>query len=116
MNHEPSSSPAPPTHPGPLGPKARESEGLETYQRVAETVGMLPSMRWRDNLIQAVIVIAGALLGALIGHWTLSGSGLLAGLPSWTGAAVGAVGGAVVACLFSGLVLMLLGWIRALRK
>ncbi len=116
MPHEPSGPEHPPTEPGTLGPKSKEPDGLETYQRVAETVGMLPSMRWRDNLIQAVIVIAGALVGTLLGLWFVSSDRLGEDVPSWAGLAAGAVGGAVVACLLSGVVLMILGWVRALRK
>ncbi|HRQ72281.1 MAG TPA: hypothetical protein PLU35_04545 [Phycisphaerales bacterium] len=119
MQNDPPTPPplsAPPTQPGALGPKTHEPDGLETYQRVAETVGMLPSIRWRDNLIQAVIVIAGALVGTLLGLWLLPADRLGEDLPSWAGPAAGAVGGAVAACLLSGVVLMVLGWIRALKK
>jgi len=119
VQHEPSTPrtpDAPPTRPGALGPKSHEPDGLDTYQNVAETVGMLPSLRRRDNLIQAVLVIAGALIGALLGLWLVSGDQLGEDMPSWTGLAAGGVGGAVVACLLSGFVLMILGWVRALKK
>ncbi|MCL4742485.1 MAG: hypothetical protein KJZ54_09820 [Phycisphaerales bacterium] len=119
MQHEPPPPPtpaAPPTQPGALGPKSHEPDGLDTYQHVAETVGMLPSLRRRDNLIQAVLVVAGAVVGAPLGLWLMSGDRLGEDIPSWAGLAVGGVGGAVVACLLSGFVLMVLGWVRALKK
>lgn len=119
MQHEPSpprTPEAPPTRPGVLGPKSREPDGRETYHAVAETVGMLPSLRWRDNLIQAVLVIAGALVGALAGLWLVSADRFGEGVPRWAGLGGGAAAGAILACLLSGFVLMILGWVRALKK
>ncbi len=80
-------------------------DALEAYNTVAETVAG-PSLRWKDNLIQAVCVIGGLLLGA--------GIGTLFDFP--IGTAIGAVAGMVASTLISGIVLMVLGWVRAARK
>ncbi len=63
----------PPTTPGPLPPSNRD--GLETYNRIAETVGGLPNLRVKDNVIQAAVVIACTLLGAGIGYLIGAGRG-----------------------------------------
>jgi hypothetical protein len=95
----------PPTQPGPVPPQAPPNP-LEAYHKVADTVGMVPSLRVKDNLIQAAIVLGGILLGATIGYFVRGGLGMLAG----------AVGGMIVSAFLSGLVLMVLGWYRAARK
>ena len=100
-NKQPGATQPPP--PGPSGGKPPDS--LEAYNTVAETVGLVPSLRKRDNQIQGLAVLGGAVLGALIG--LVLGKGL--------GALIGALAGLVVAAFLSGLVLMVLGWVR-LRK
>ncbi|PHR92255.1 MAG: hypothetical protein COA78_33555 [Blastopirellula sp.] len=77
-------------------------DAFEGYQKVAETVGMVPSLRWKDNLIQAGVVGGMAAIGALVG-WFLWGPFGAAGL---------AVAGLILGTLVSGFVLMILGWIR----
>lgn len=78
----------------------------ETYQKVAETVGLVPSLRWKDNLYQGIAIAVTGLLGAAVGlaagH---SREALLGGL------AIGLFVGFVI----SGLVLMVLGWVRVAR-
>lgn len=91
------------------GPQ-QTSDAFESYQTVAETVGGVPSLRVLDNVIQGVIVAIGTVVGALVGHtwWgELSGhQGLL----------LGAGAGLIVSVLLSGVVFMVVGWIRAARK
>ena len=96
---------SPPTHPGQV-PTASE-EPMGEYQRVAETVGMVPSFRWKDNLYQSLVVFVSAGLGALVG-WLVRGD-------KW-GAMIGALAGLIIGGLGSGFVLMILGWIRASKK
>ena len=76
------------------------------YQRFAETVGCVPSLRKKDNLVQGIVVLTTTAIGALVGF--LAGSG-------W-GALLGVLGGLVVGALGSGIVLMVLGWIRAAKS
>ena len=77
------------------------SVDLEDYQRIAETVGG-PSLRWKDNVIQAGIVVGCTLLGALVGAvgW------------GWMGVLFGGAGMMIASTLISGLVLMVLGFVR----
>lgn len=91
-----------------------ESEkGLKDYQTVADTVGMVPSLRIKDNVIQAVVVVVGLLIGV--------GAGSLLFAPAlklewWQGAMVGALAGLVISTLLSGGVIMVLGWVRAAKR
>ncbi|HOX05998.1 MAG TPA: hypothetical protein PK280_06320 [Planctomycetota bacterium] len=87
-------------------PKPAKADGLEAYHTVADTVGMVPNVRFRDNLIQGLVIGGGALISTLVG--------LVLG--GWTGAAIGLVCGLVLFLLVSGAVLMVIGWVRAARK
>lgn len=93
--------------------------GLEQYNRVAETLGM-PSFRKFDFIFQCSCVVVGAIVGTGIGwffpevfdvvfrhevHWDPE-----------LAAPVGGLVGFIVMGLFSGLVLMVLGWVRAMKK
>ena len=55
------------TPPNGSNPPSERSQAFESYQTVAETVGMLPSLRWKDNLIQAIAVAGFAGIGAIVG-------------------------------------------------
>ena len=81
--------------------------GRDDYQRVADTVGMVPSLRWKDNVIQAVSIVAGLGIGA--------GVGALLARDPMIGAVIGGILGLVAALFISGIVLMILGWRRARR-
>jgi hypothetical protein len=96
---------SPPTLPGPVS-RASPNDSLDPYHTVAETVGMLPSLRVKDNVIQAAVVLGCAGLGAAIGFATNGGLGAIA---------VGAVA-MIASALISGLVLMVLGWVRAAKR
>jgi hypothetical protein len=96
----------PPVQPGPLEKPQGQVSGLEQYNRVAETIGMMPSFRKFDYIFQGSCVVVGALVGAGVGYAYADG----------LGAAFGGVGGFVVMGILSGLVLMVLGWVRAMKK
>ena len=87
------------------GERDRPKAG-ETYQKVADTIGLVPNARWKDNLYQgfAVLVIAG--IGVLIGFLLDGGEGALAGL----------LLGLVAGLLLSGAVLMVVGWVRTVKR
>ena len=70
---------------------------------------MVPSLRWKDNVIQGVSVVAGLSIGAGIGA-------LIAKREPLIGAAVGGILGLVAALFISGIVLMILGMKRARRR
>lgn len=103
----PASAPLhPPRQPGPLGPASTGGESaFETYQHVAETVAG-PSFRLSDNLIQGVVVIAATAIGALIGYLSRG----------YIGALIGGAGMMILSTLFTGIVLMVLGWVRVARR
>ncbi|GJQ29911.1 MAG: hypothetical protein HBSAPP03_17950 [Phycisphaerae bacterium] len=99
----------PPIQPGPLE-KPPAKSGLDDYHQVADTVGGVPNLRLKDNVVQTLVVLGAMLLGGLIGSilaWT--------GVLEWEwylAAGAGAVAGMILGTLFSGLVLMVLGWVR----
>ena len=80
-----------------------QPDSFEQYQNVAETVGMIPSLRKKDNLIQGLVVLVCGIVGALVGGllWGLRGAGGLA------------LVGLALGTLVSGFILMILGWKRA---
>lgn len=79
---------------------------IDDMHRVADTVGLVPNVRKKDNLYQGAIVGGGTLLLAIIGYFVDGGIGALAG------AAVGLIG----LGLITGLVIMVLGWIRTAEQ
>jgi hypothetical protein len=79
---------------------------LERYHLVADTVGLVPNIRRRDNLIQAAVVGGGTLPCIAVGA-------LLNGVE---GALTGALAGLIVFGIGSGLVLMVVGLIRASKR
>lgn len=95
----------PPTTPqNPQGP----SDDLESYHKIAETVGGVPSLRGKDYVIQGSAAGVGLIIGGGVGlalapsnKWPLE---LAAGL--------GAFGGLVAGVFASGIYLMIMGWIR----
>jgi len=116
VSQTPSPTPAPPTTPPPPQSAPARPTGLEDYQRVAETVGGL-SLRWSDNLIQALVIIGSTLIGAGVG-WLVGGGSL--GFGASMGPRIGALlfgaGAMIASTLISGLILMILGWVRAARS
>lgn len=120
MNDQPTPevTSAPPITAGPLQSPAPAHSGLEQYNRVAETVGMMPSFRKFDYIFQGSCVVLGALVGAGIGWFfpDVYGSFFNYTMEPAVAAILGGIGGFVVMGILSGLVLMVLGWVRALKK
>ncbi|MGQ0627341.1 MAG: hypothetical protein ACT4PL_04480 [Phycisphaerales bacterium] len=110
----PATLPASPSTPGSIGaPRGKRApDPLDPYHRVADTVGMVPSLRVKDNVIQAVVVVAGLLIGAGIGGIV----GVNQNVTWWYGVGAGAVGGVIIATFLSGLVLMVVGWFRGVKR
>jgi hypothetical protein len=96
---------APPTSPGPVERRSTP-DPLGGYHTVADTVGMVPSLRVKDNVIQAAVVLGATALGASIG--LAVGGGMVAIIYG----AVAMIGSTLV----SGLVLMVLGWVRGAKR
>jgi len=80
---------------------------MESYHRVAETVGMIPSFRLKDNVVQTVIILCTTGAGLIV-SWVITHNPF--------GFIFGALGGLVLGVLTSGFALMVLGWVRAARK
>lgn len=106
--------PHPPVVPGEIGePRTSDDDPMETYHTAAETIGFVPSLRGKDNLLQLVAIVVCVALGVAIG---IAVAITAQGLPWYGGALIGALGGLVVGALGSGLVLMVLGWVRTAKK
>jgi hypothetical protein len=112
MSHLPSPTPPRSQRPPPLPPQAinyptppPRKSNADDYQRVADTLGMVPSLRWKDNLIQGLCVLLGTAIGA--------GVGAMIAREAVIGAVLGGIGGLVAALFISGIVLMILGMRRA---
>jgi hypothetical protein len=103
---------APPIVPGPLQKPAAPTDSLEAYHTIADTVGGVPNLRGKDNAFQAIFVSISIAIGGGIGALlVLAGVG---GGVDWTiGALIGGIAGLFGGTLLSGLVLMVMGWVRA---
>lgn len=86
---------------------APAKSALDGYHSIAETVGGMPSLRWKDNLYQAAFVSIGAVVGAGIGWFTTKDT---------VAAMLGAIAGLIVTVVLSGVVLMVLGWVRVAKR
>jgi hypothetical protein len=94
----PSGQTPPPLPSQPLDNRSASTQtasASSTYERVADKVGMVPSMRLSDNLIS----LAGAVVGAIIG--VIAGGIFRGGI----GMAVGGVGGLFIGVVLAGLYL-----------
>jgi VIT1/CCC1 family predicted Fe2+/Mn2+ transporter len=85
----------------------QRSDVENAYEIVADVVGGVPSLRWKDNLIQGLAILGSVILGAIIG---------LAIVREFWGALTGALAGLIAGLILSGMVLMVLGWVRTARK
>jgi len=79
------------------------NRAVEQYHEIADTVGLVPNVRKKDNVIQGIAVagttVVGVAIGAVVGGTTEA-------------ALIGALGGLVVGGFVSGLVLMVVGLVR----
>jgi len=96
----------PPTQPGESTTTSNQPRNDETYQTIADTVGGVPSLRRKDNLYQGLFILASLVIGVGIG-------GLVGGKP---GLFVGGFIGLLAGLLSSGVLLLVLGWIRVLQR
>ena len=89
----------------------KRSDKRRKYDLFADSVGLVPNLRRRDNLYQGICVAVFAVVGVTVG-W------IYRGWPS--GAVLGLLGGLVVGLFLSGLILMVVGlsrnWRREVRK
>jgi hypothetical protein len=88
-------------------PIRKQDDVEKAYEIVADVVGGVPSLRWKDNLIQGLSILGSVILGMAVG-WLIAGE--------WWGLLVGAFCGLLGGMLLSGIVLMILGWVRTARK
>jgi hypothetical protein len=106
---------APPITPGPIQQPAPTPDRLEGYHTIAETIGGIPNLRGKDNAFQAIFVaLSIAICGGLGALLALTGA--VPGGDWIIGAVVGGVAGLVGGTLVSGLVLMVMGWVRATSR
>lgn len=95
---------AEPDRKDPLPPPPEGSGGgARTYNIVADKVGLVPNIRMKDNLLQALATLIFTGIGALVGF--LVGRSL-------TGLFLGVGAGLVAGLLLSGGVLMIVGLFR----
>jgi TPR repeat protein len=83
------------------------------YDRIADKVGLVPNVRKKDNLYQGICVLAFTVIGMEVG-WLWDGAAIrdVVG-DSWLiRMIVGALVGLVVGALLSGLIIMVLGYLR----
>jgi hypothetical protein len=76
---------------------------------VRDSVGMVPNFRKNDNILQLVIVAAFTVVGVASGVALNAGSRLLGGL-------IGALVGLILGTFLSGLILMVMGWVRLAKR
>lgn len=85
------------------GPAAPEPGGTpKGYDVLQDKVGLVPNVRWKDNVFQGVATLVGTLLGVAIG----------AVLGGGDGAVLGGLAGLVLGGIGSGFVLMIAGLLR----
>lgn len=94
---------SPPTVPEPV---AHPQQTVNPYHTVADTVGLVPNLRWKDNVFQAAFIFAALIVGLVIGYFVGDLPGLF----------VGAIIGLIAGTLLSGITLMVIGWIRAILR
>lgn len=99
--------------PPPLPPKAIEYATPDTvdpvtpYQHLADTVGFVPTLRWRDNLYQLAAGAAGAAVGFLFMPFLMPRA-----FPPTVCAILGCIGGIVI----FGIALGIVRYVGAVRR
>jgi predicted anti-sigma-YlaC factor YlaD len=86
--------------------KAPQKSARDTYDAVADTVGLVPSVRLKENAIQGITVVVITGIAALVGFVMNGTAGLV----------IGTLLGLLGSLLVSGAVLMVVGWVRAAKK
>jgi hypothetical protein len=115
-------SETPPPTPPPGVPKAQAAQKGDVpattgtkaqYDRIADKVGLVPNVRKKDNLYQGFCVLAFAVIGMTVG-WFWDGAAIrdFAGDGWPIRILVGALVGLVAGAFLSGLIIMVLGFLR----
>ena len=105
----------PPLRPPPVPKDTANTGDRAEYDRFADTVGLLPNVRKKDNIYQGLCVLAFVIIGTVLAYF-------------WDGAAIrdflgdtlpmrllfGAFGGLITGVLISGAILLVLGFTRKL--
>jgi len=89
-----------------MSEKPKKNEG-GTMETLADTVGLVPNIKKNDNLIQGAVVGGGTLLAA-VGTYIVTGN--------TEQVLVATAISLIVLGILSGLVLMVLGWVRTAKK
>jgi len=105
---------APPPRDGLGPPPLPLKPPVDDYDQIADTIGMVPSRNRADRVFQAAFILIGmgvCTVASMVTGYVLAGrEGLGAGL------ALGLVGGLILSTLVSGVILMVRGWRRAVRR
>ena len=107
-------APAPPGSTKHASGDSQESSGRSAYEIVAQTVGFIPSLRGPDQIAQLICVLAFILIGTIAGVVVVAYTRFQGGA-LW-GGIIGSLAGLILGTFLSGLVLMVLGWIRVFRR
>lgn len=98
---------APPTAPtAGIPAQSNGPGGLDDYHAIADTIGMVPSLRLKDNLIQLIVVLSFTTLAFAISWFLVPPIGVV----FITALAF------IVSGVISGFVLMIMGWVRAAKR
>jgi DNA-directed RNA polymerase subunit RPC12/RpoP len=88
-------------HGSPAGQRAVATSST-TYEVMADKVGLVPNIRKKDNIFQAIFTLAFTIVGTIIGLVWQGG----------LGAGIGTLAGLVVGGLISGVILCVIGLVR----
>jgi hypothetical protein len=95
-------------------PQPPPQQAYTGYDRVADTVGMVPNVRLKDNLYQLIAGIVGALIGAGVAY-VLALNGYSFAAPAYM-LLPGAIGGFIVAAVLWGIGLGIVGLVRGVKS
>jgi VIT1/CCC1 family predicted Fe2+/Mn2+ transporter len=116
MSNQPPPVP-PPIPPRPVEyhtPQTSNQQSYTGYDRVADTVGMVPNVRLKDNLYQLIAGIIGAMIGAVTAY-VLALNGI-SFAPAVYMLIPGAIAGFVVAAMLWGIGLGIVGIVRGVKN
>ena len=85
----------------------QESKNSDTLETFSQTVGLVPNVNKNDNIIQGGVVGGGTLLTTIITYGMTGNT---------TQALIGSLGALIVLGVLSGLILMVVGWVRTMSK